>query len=92
MLHVQAVHFERLPPRQPKCGMPQFPLSQPSLAALADRYITQLFSHQALAVDTLISGTPHLCTHEHPTCHLLMLAMQWTWAAVATSNFIARKL
>lgn len=36
--------------------MPQFPLSGPSKAALADRRISQLFSHQAHAIDAVISG------------------------------------
>ena len=53
---LQAEHFERVPARQPKHAMPQFPLSAASRAALADRGISQLFSHQAQAIDAVISG------------------------------------
>ncbi|KAK9795209.1 hypothetical protein WJX73_000198 [Symbiochloris irregularis] len=52
----QAQHFERVSARLPKHAMPQFPLSAASQKALADRGIAQLFSHQARAVDAVISG------------------------------------
>ena len=43
----QAVHFERLPARQPRFRQLVAPLSPPVQAALEWRGIPQLFEHQA---------------------------------------------
>ena len=53
---LQIVHMEDIPARQPQYALPSVPLSEPVQAALQARNITQMFTHQAKAIDTVLAG------------------------------------
>ncbi|KAK9816796.1 hypothetical protein WJX72_005198 [[Myrmecia] bisecta] len=52
----QAVHCEQIAARKAKLGLPQYQLSPPVQQALQKRGVDKLFSHQAQAVDAIMSG------------------------------------
>ncbi|KAL0027014.1 hypothetical protein WJX79_008750 [Trebouxia sp. C0005] len=52
----QIVHMEDIPARQPQYALPSTPLSEPVQAAIKARNITQMFTHQAQAIDTVLAG------------------------------------
>eukprot|EP00891_Asterochloris_glomerata_P009914 jgi/Astpho2/9914/e_gw1.00152.3.1_t len=55
-LLLQAVHFEHLPARAPRYAVPSHPLSPQVEAAIAAKGVSRLFTHQAAAVDSVMSG------------------------------------
>src|SRR5690242_12252339 len=57
--HLQVVHIQHTPAREPRCCPTTQPLAPSTLAALAARGIHQLFIHQSSAVDAL------MCKHKH---------------------------
>lgn len=54
----QVVHVERMPSRKPRCATPAYTLLPPVHKALASRGVssTSLFTHQAAAIDSLLSS------------------------------------
>ena len=56
VLLMQAVHFEHLPARAPRYAVPSHPLSPQVEAAIAAKGVSRLFTHQAAAVDSVMSG------------------------------------
>ena len=48
--------MEDIPARQPQYAVPTAPLSGPVQEALKARNITQMFTHQAKAVDAVLAG------------------------------------
>ncbi len=48
--------MEDIPARQPQYALPSTPLSEPVQAAIKVRNITQMFTHQAKAIDTVLAG------------------------------------
>ena len=56
VLLMQAVHFEHLPARAPRYAVPSHPLSSQVEAAIAAKGVARLFTHQAAAVDSVMSG------------------------------------
>jgi len=48
--------MEDIPARQPQYALPTTPLSEPVQAAIKARNITQMFTHQAKAIDTVLAG------------------------------------
>ena len=55
-MHAQIVHMEDIAARRPRCATPRHPLSAEVQAALAARNVTQLFTHQAQAIDAVMDG------------------------------------
>ncbi len=53
---LQILHMEDIPARQPQYALPSTPLSEPVQAAIKARNITQMFTHQAKAIDTVLAG------------------------------------
>lgn len=48
--------MEDIPARQPLYALPSTPLSEPVQAAIQARNITQMFTHQAKAIDAVLAG------------------------------------
>lgn len=53
---MQIVHMEDIAARRPKFMLPTHPLSDSVKAALAARNVSQLFTHQAQAIDQVMAG------------------------------------
>ena len=48
--------MEDIPARQPLFALPACPLSEPVQAAIRARNVTQMFTHQATAIDAVLAG------------------------------------